>query len=626
MSGRPTCRTSVRPMSLAVGHPPRAVPALARISARERRVAVVCAVAVAATYVLIAGLDGALGVPRNDDWGYYRTAFDVLHQGWFAPDPFTRTMLVGQILLAQPLLAVFGSAIVPLQLFGALFAAVGLWATYLVVRHFLPIGWAAFSVGCLALGPIYGSLAPTFMSDAPSFALQSLALLAGATALTTTRRPVAWLALSLTLAFAAFSVREYAVAVAVAVLCCFPLSRGLLRRHSGQLPDAARVRRERLGAVALGLAWLLGAGALYVWRAQLSGPGSAPVMHWTAPAHNTVRVVFTCALLIAPAVLLFWRWPHTPWTWRRWVALGIALVLVVPRALTSPNPILTGNYVSQGGAYPQTLYGAQPAVIPTPVWDAILFLTSAAALTVVAAVLEAVLTWVVCRVATWRARDALPSSAHAGQDTQPNAEVIGGTDTSHTAYALWVREPALVLVLIYSLAMVLTVLAVSLLVPWVGDRYLFPVVPYLAAGLVWWARRSAPTRHPRSSRVVGAVGLVGLAALGAFQVDAAATMDGAKWRIGEALTRAGHPAQTIDAGLEWFGFHQPGAVLNHFDPHQGQPFWVGLFDNARVCVRVTRVDPSRPRGIATPPLASLAADGLLGSRFLLQARPDDVRC
>ncbi|GAA2742189.1 hypothetical protein GCM10009868_11200 [Terrabacter aerolatus] len=613
-------------MSLAVRHPPRAVPVLAKISARERRVAVACSLAVAATYVLIAGLDGALGVPRNDDWGYYRTAFDVLHQGWFAPDPFTRTMLVGQVLLAQPLLAVFGSAIVPLQIFGALFAAVGLWASYLVVRHFLPVGWAAFSVGCLALGPIYGSLAPTFMSDAPSFALQSLALLAGVTALSATRRPLAWLALSLAVAFAAFSVREYAVAVPVAVLGCFALSRGLLARHPGWGPDAARVRRERIGAAALGLVWLIGAGTLYVWRAQLSGPGSAPALHWTAPAHNTVRVVFTCALLIAPAVMLFWRWPHTPWTWRRWVALGTALVLVLPRALNSPNPILTGNYVSQGGAYPQTLYGAQPAVISTPVWDAILFLTSAATLTLLAAVLEAVLTWVVCRVATWHARAALPSPAHPRPETEPNAEVTGDTGSRHTAYAPWLREPALVLALVYSLAMILTVLAVSLLVPWVGDRYLFPVVPYLAAALVWWARRSAPARHPRSSRVVGAVGLVGLAVLGAFQVDAAATVDGAKWRIGEALTRAGHPAQTIDAGLEWFGFHQPGAVLNHFDPHQGQPFWVGLFDDAHVCVRVTRVDPSRPRHVDTPPLASLAADGLFGSRFLLQVRADYVRC
>ena len=256
-------------MSLAVRHPPTAIPALAKACARERWLALACSLAVAASYVLIAGLDGALGVPRNDDWGYYRTAFDVLHQGWFAPDPFTRTMLVGQVLLAQPILAVFGTTILPLQVFGAVLAAVGLWACYLVVRHFLPIGWAAFSVACLALGPIYGALAPTFMSDGWSFALQSLALLAGVRALTMHRRPLAWLGLSLALAFAAFSVREYAVAAPVAVLGCFLLSRGLLRRRRGQGTDAARVRRERVGAVALGLAWLLCAGTLYVWRAQL---------------------------------------------------------------------------------------------------------------------------------------------------------------------------------------------------------------------------------------------------------------------------------------------------------------------------------------------------------------------
>lgn len=605
-------------MSLAVRHPPTAIPALAKACARERWLTLACSLAVAATYVLIAGLDGALGVPRNDDWGYYRTAFDVLHQGWFAPDPFTRTMLVGQVLLAQPILAVFGTTILPLQVFGAVLAAVGLWACYLVVRHFLPIGWAAFSVACLALGPIYGALAPTFMSDGWSFALQSLALLAGVRALTVNRRPLAWLALSLALAFAAFSVREYAVAAPVAVLGCFLLSRGLLRRRRGQGTDAVRVRRERVGAVALGLAWLLCAGTLYVWRAQLTGPGAAPTMHWTAPGHIAVRVVFTCALLIAPAVLLFWRWPRTPWTWRRWVALATALVLVVPRAFTSSNPILTGNYVGKGGAYPETLYGTQPALIASPVWDAILLLASAATVTVLAVLIEAILSWVV-RHATGRHGVAAPPPAG-------DAELGVDADGRPAAYSVWVREPALALALVYSLAMLVTVLAVSLLVPWVGDRYLFPVVPYLAAGLVWWSRRSSPSRPRRSSTVVGALGLVGLAVLGAFQVDAAATLDGAKWRMGEVLTQAGHAPETIDAGLEWFGFHQPGAVLNHFEPHRGQTFWVGLFDNARVCVRVTRADPSRAGRVAPPPLASLPAEGVFGSRFLLLARPDHFRC
>lgn len=614
-------------MSLAVRRPAREALVVASAPVRERWVALACSFAIAASYVLIAGLDGALGVPRNDDWGYYRTAFDVLHQGWFAPDPFTRTMLVGQILLAQPVLAVFGASIVPLQLFGAVFSAIGLWASYLVVRHFLEVRWAVFSVACLALGPIYGALGPTFMSDGPSFALQALALLVGLRALTARRRPLAWLALSLTLALAAFSVREYAVASAIAVLACFLPSRRLLQRHPAPGPEAARVRREQLGAVGLGLAWLLCAGTLYVWRAQLSGPGASPDLHWTAPLHNTVRVVFTCALLIAPAVMLFWRWPHTPWTWRRWVAMAVAVMLVVPRAVFSTNPILTGNYVGARGAYPQTLYGGQPALIADPVWVAILVLTSAATLTVVAGLLEAVLAWVVRRTQGRRGRRVRPAPTTPAIPTAPATSTASvDPEAKHTAYALWVREPALVLALVYSAATLVTVLAVSLLVPWVGDRYLFPVVPYLAAAVVWLARRTVPTRMPRSSHVVGALGLVGLAVLGAFQVDAAATFDGAKWQIGQALTRAGHQPETVDAGLEWFGYHQPGAVLNHFAPYRGHAFWVGLFDNARVCVQVTRADPSRTRTTPPLPLMSLRAEGLLGSRFLLDARAAHLRC
>jgi len=95
--------------------------------------------------------------------------------------------------------------------------AVGLTAAYLVVRSFLPRGHAAFAIGCLALGPVSGTLGVSYMTDVPAFALEALALLSGLRALRTRRFSFPWFVASLLIGVAAFSIREYAVAAPAAV-------------------------------------------------------------------------------------------------------------------------------------------------------------------------------------------------------------------------------------------------------------------------------------------------------------------------------------------------------------------------------------------------------------------------
>ena len=123
-------------------------------SAREIVVAGTSAALTSTLYVLLAAWHGALGVARNDDWVYYRSAFRLAQDGSFSADPWADVMLVGHVVLAQPIVAVFGSSPAALQVMVSVLGAVGLTATYLMVRSFLPTGHAAFAIGCLAQGPV----------------------------------------------------------------------------------------------------------------------------------------------------------------------------------------------------------------------------------------------------------------------------------------------------------------------------------------------------------------------------------------------------------------------------------------------------------------------------------------
>src|SRR5436309_584651 len=140
----------------------------------ERALALAAAVGVVVVFVLDAWWRGALGQARNDDWSYVRIAFvfasthHLQLNGWAAP------MLVGQIALAWPVAALFQNSVMALQLLTAIEGALGLWLWYLVFRRALPIALAALSCLTIAIGPLFGILAVSFMSDVPALFAQAL--------------------------------------------------------------------------------------------------------------------------------------------------------------------------------------------------------------------------------------------------------------------------------------------------------------------------------------------------------------------------------------------------------------------------------------------------------------------
>ncbi|HET8986964.1 MAG TPA: hypothetical protein VFN43_00500, partial [Humibacillus sp.] len=134
---------------------------------------------------------------------------------------------------------------------------------------------------------------------------------------------------------------------------------------------------------------------------------------------------------------------------------------------------------------------------------------------------------------------------------------------------------------------------------------------------------------------IGAAGLLILAVLGTAFVAGSASLDGAKWRLGERAVAAGFAAETVDAGLEWFGLHQPAPIVMQPTTLTEDSWWVtGLFDDPQVCALSTYLPHEAPEDVATDPAVPgqggiIAVEQVwapLGPGFELALRRTDVNC
>jgi hypothetical protein len=87
------------------------------------------------------------------------------------------------------------------------------------------------------------------------------------------------------------------------------------------------------------------------------------------------------------------------------------------------------------------------------------------------------------------------------------------------------------------------------------DRYLYPLVPAAAILLL---REPAQPSRPGRRQATSHAALAWLA-VSAFVIAANSfAYDAARYRAGEAAVAMGYDAQTVDAGLEWVGYHASG--------------------------------------------------------------------
>ena len=516
----------------------------------EMTAAGLVALGVSAVYVAIAWAHGALGTARADDWSYYRTAFVLAKRGTFELNGWASMMLIGHTVLAWPVVKVFGPRIAPLQVAVAIMGAAGLWASYLVIRSFLSRGWAALALACLAVGPVYGTLSVSFMTDVPSFAFQALAVLAGLRALRPPKPSMRWFVVSLGLGLVAFTVREYAVVAGLAV--------GVVVFQRARATDRQLARR----IVAVATGWLVVLVALYVWRKGLANSITyTPAMSSTAIRHavtSTFHAALTLGLFVSPAVLAMSPFRLVAAAWDRARIGSGAVVIVLVALAASSKPLFVGNYFARIGSYTVLLPGTKPAIVAPWAWD-LLGLVGFASL--VALGLLASVTVADRRAGSPAPSAGLPTGASAGR--------------------------ALVMVFC-ALTVVVTVAVITFTTAPLYDRYLIVLVPFVAALTI----QTAQDRQlvARRAGVAATAAVVALTLVGLTWLDASASFDGGRWQLAESVQRLGYRPATIDAGLEWFGYQQPDDV--HTRPTiPGRNFWVTEFSPRPVCVTLTLPSP-----------------------------------
>lgn len=126
--------------------------------------------------ILLTNPSGAF--PLNDDWSYSRAVETLVNHGRLQFTDFTSMTLIAQVAWGALFCLPFGFSFLALRLSTLTLGAVGILATYLLVREVrADRRTAALAASIVAFNPLYFSLSFTFMTDVPFLAISMLSLL-----------------------------------------------------------------------------------------------------------------------------------------------------------------------------------------------------------------------------------------------------------------------------------------------------------------------------------------------------------------------------------------------------------------------------------------------------------------
>lgn len=536
---------------------------------------------------------GALGVARNDDWAFSQSLFASVDAGRLVVDPWASAMVWGHLLWAWPLVEIVGENRAALQVATTAIGLVALVALHGLLRRWAPPWVATTAVAATALGPLFPVLAGSYMTDVPAFALQVFALAAGARALTGHRVDWAWWAVALGLALAAFTVREYAVAVPAGLLV------GLLARGPS--------RRELVAAGASLVGWVAFAGALLWLRVSTTAPlwaaevdaARPPVAESLGVAGRGLASLALLALPVLPWVLaVLVSTAPTPRA-RTAVAVGLAATALAVAGWFRRDPFVPIHpaYLSNKPAYWNQLDGQAPAWMPFPVW---LLVGLGALLSSAALALLLLRSAIGPSRGDRRARGGEPGALEQWVARAVCLGFLGGGTAVVVGLNALRGFPAF-------------------------DRYFLPLAPFLVAAVLVLPVHGAALRRAATASVVAVT--VAWTGWGLLAADAAATNDGLRWSVGQELTDQGWSASTVDTGYEWWGAHQ-GVPTSAGPPRPGATYWAALFPGSPVCVQVSYAsadDASADEG-SDGVLMTRSARTLTGTEIVVVARTSDPGC
>jgi hypothetical protein len=513
--------------------------------------------------LFVAWAGGALGIPRNDDFSYEGILFHWSRTGNLRFDNWPAMTLVGQLAMARPLVEILGPRVTALQLLTTLVGALGICASYLLLRRVTMRRIAVAAVLTTVLGPLWAPLAASFMTDVWAYSAMVLCLLVGCVALSSTRgRRVSLLTLSAAIGLIAVSIRESGIVAPLAVLGVAGWLLSASSRRGGGRPTLSSWRKgDGLILVLIVVFLVVGVGILLAWRSSipfggqsslktvretLEDPGRIDI--WSTAIEPAFKALFTLGLLTFPATALvsvrgLVRRIGHPRQWAAVVAGALAAIAAILAWRSGP----VGNYVMRELG-PSLSLGTPDDRFPELGWTAIVALSAYSSFVLVLCVVGVLV-------------------HPAGDDSERIR-----------------RTPARVVVTTFSLLSIGLMIASGPFDQPIYDRHLLPLVPFVAA----FVMKEGGIRPFARKRFV----LVASSVLGAFAVlglvfsTSSAVYDGTRWRAASDLVASGIEPLRIDGGLDWVGFHsgEPQRSDNVRSPED--TWWASSYDDFRPCVLI----------------------------------------
>ncbi len=485
-------------------------------------------VAVIGTAVAVAILTDAFALPRGDDWAYRKIALDFVRTHHLHLAGWNDVTLLGQIVAAAPILALFGTSNAVLSGFGVFVGLLAAALTYAVARKALPRPDAMLVLVTLLVFPSFALLSTSFMTDTSALAAQMGCVLLGLSSLTSKNR-VPLLLAAMGVGLVGFTVREFAVAAPAAVLIAHLLQR---------FPPSRAV-------FAAGFTFVAGAVSFYAWRQSLQPPVHQVALDPAAGALAVLGQAFFMLALGSLPITVLVSFTFRP---RRSEIVPIFLAGVATSVLAwlleQRSHLLLGSTVTRTGAdWEGLLAGRQGILFSPPAWGLI----------VAAAVGSG---WLLAYAATRIAARGLPP--------------------------LW-QDPVIRLLTIYGSLQTLLLAVRAITGGGIQDRYLWPLLVVIPVLLL----RMFAGRRSVADRLLAAAPLAALALLsGVTMVDSYA-FAAARWHLGQTAVRGGAAPDRIDAGFEWVGTYYRGVANDLGQPLRSTPpraaYLVRLFPRTKNC-------------------------------------------
>lgn len=492
----------------------------------------------AAIPLLIAQSSGALKIPRSDDWSYLTTLFRWVDGDGLNFNNWVSMTLVGQLVLAAPVAALARHSIGAVHVETALIGAVGLIALYYVGVRVLQRRSAALLVAItMTLSPLWVAMAPTFMSDIPSFALQMLMTAAGVKGLLTKSRRIPWLVATVALGVAGCSIRQFAIVPLVAVLLAF----AVVAKRDG---DRSLMR----ATIASGIIAFLGIGVLMYWWSGIPDPLKGAPMDPTLgslreAAARGIGYLRLCGLLLLPVLAYVGPIRVVERAWRAsalttTLVATLTTIALILAAATLGEDAFVGNYIHPRGVLADdVLVGTRPFLVARPAWLALVILGSLGAVVVM-----------LCAVPAYMRAKSRVLSRNKNMNAHPEApdpiSIFFGL-TLLGLFAAYVSTDALQINRFP-----------------IFDRYVITGLPLVALLILRDMSLRVPYQAKSPGRALAIISsVVLLASLGTIWGVDSARYDATRWRVSKAAVAKGFNPLHIDGGFEWVAWHLGRAAV-----------------------------------------------------------------